>query len=163
MFALVLAFLWFRLRSPNEEALAMLMPEALKPELGKALDTIQICPPRPGQAALTWALGALGDWRAATRAEINRRGTAFRRALDSTNAWNTESVGAYFAYVCHPYRGISSAIVARRLATETGVLALPGTYFGTGAQDDHIRFAFANADSATIANLGERLARLGPA
>ncbi len=141
---------------PGHRLGAILMPEALKPELGKALDTIQICPPRPGQAALTWAIGALNDWRAATRAEINRRGSAFRRALASTNSWHVESVGAYFAYVRHPFPGKPSRDVVAALVQKHGVLCLPGTYFGPG-QDNHVRIAFANVDVPTIEALPGRL------
>jgi aspartate/methionine/tyrosine aminotransferase len=147
---------------PGHRIGAVKAPRALMPEIGKVLDCLQICPPRVGQTALTWAIPALAEWRETNRAVINDRALAFNAALASSG-WSISSIGAYFAYVCHPYRGVSSAVIARRLATEAGVLALPGTYFGTDAQNDHIRFAFANADKTTIADLGERLARLGPA
>jgi aspartate/methionine/tyrosine aminotransferase len=42
------------------------------------------------------------------------------------------------------------------LAKEAGVVCLPGVYFGAG-QEDHLRFAFANADAETIAKLEARL------
>jgi aspartate/methionine/tyrosine aminotransferase len=38
------------------------------------------------------------------------------------------------------------------------VLCLPGSYFGAG-QEGYLRFAFANADVATIALLKDRLGR----
>jgi aspartate/methionine/tyrosine aminotransferase len=50
--------------------------------------------------------------------------------------------------------------VARRLATEVGVLTVPGSYFGEN-QQRHLRMAFANADSATIGQLSTRLKALG--
>ena len=126
------------------------------PELEKALDTMIINPPRPSQAAVAWGIGNLQDWRAEARAEINRRGAACRAALDGLNDWRVSSLGAYFAYVRHPFPGTSSIRVAETLATSRGVLTLPGTYFGP-AQDTHIRIAFANAGVEVIAQLPERL------
>ncbi len=66
------------------------------------------------------------------------------------------SIGAYFAYVRHPFAGETAAAVAEKLAVERGVLALPGSYFGAG-QDTHLRMAFGNIDVAGIEELGERL------
>ena len=125
-------------------------------EIGKALDTVQICPPRPAQAALTWAIPAMRTWRSENRAEINRRADAFRSAFASLNDWHVASVGAYFAYVRHPYRGVPSRTVIERMAKERGVLGLPGSYFGP-EEDDHVRIAFANTGVDQIAELPARL------
>ncbi|MGZ5133286.1 MAG: aminotransferase class I/II-fold pyridoxal phosphate-dependent enzyme, partial [Caldimonas sp.] len=65
-------------------------------------------------------------------------------------------IGAYFAYVRHPFVELDSEQAARRLATEAGVLTVPGSFFGED-QQHHLRMAFANADAATIGRLGERL------
>jgi len=130
------------------------------PELEKALDTMIINPPRPSQAAIAWGIGNLSEWRAETRAEINRRGEACREALSGLTDWRVSSVGAYFAYVRHPFPGVSSIKVAEALATTRGVLTLPGAYFGPN-QDTHIRIAFANAGVEVIAQLPERLRGLG--
>ncbi len=129
-------------------------------EVEKALDTVQICPPRPGQQALAWGIGALGHWREQNRAELNLRGEAFRAAFKGLNAWRVESVGAYFAFVRHPFPGRPAREVAEQLAVERGVLALPGVYFGPG-QDDHLRIAFANVGADVIAELPGRLRGLG--
>ena len=129
---------------------------AIVPELEKALDTMVICPPRPAQAAVAWGIGALTAWRNDMRDEINRRGEACRAALAGANDWRVSSLGAYFAYVRHPFPGKTSIAVAEAMAMTRGVLALPGTYFGPN-QDTHIRIAFANADAEVIAKLPERL------
>jgi aspartate/methionine/tyrosine aminotransferase len=47
--------------------------------------------------------------------------------------------------------------VARRLADEQNVLALPGSMFGPG-QDSFLRLAFANAEASVMPALAERLA-----
>ena len=148
---------------PGHRLGAIMAPKPAIAEMAKAFDTIQICPPRPGQTAVTWALTGLDAWRAGNRVEINRRGAAFRAAMAKTNVqsnhekWEVASVGAYFAYLRHPFQGVPSWKVARELAMTRGVLALPGSYFGP-AQDDHMRFAFANVGVETIAELPERLA-----
>lgn len=37
--------------------------------------------------------------------------------------------GAFYAYVRHPYEGVSSEEVSRKLAVECGVVTLPGSFF----------------------------------
>ena len=128
-------------------------------ELEKALDTVIINPPRPSQAAVAWGIGNLAEWRKANRDEINARGAACRAVLEGLNDWRVSSLGAYFAYVRHPFPGVSSIAVAEALATRRGVLTLPGAYFGPG-QDTHIRIAFANAEVKVIAELPGRLGGL---
>jgi aspartate/methionine/tyrosine aminotransferase len=125
-------------------------------ELTKILDCIQICAARIGQRALAWGIEALADWREANRREMHRRAGAFRRALGQSPEWQVDSIGAYFAYVRHPFAGETAEAVAERLAVGRGVLALPGSYFGAG-QDTHLRMAFGNIDVAGIDELGGRL------
>ncbi|MCP8940651.1 aminotransferase [Alsobacter sp. SYSU M60028] len=126
-------------------------------EIAKVLDCMQICAARPGQAALAWAIPALAEWREANRQEIAARAAAFEAAVAAAPGWRVDSVGAYFAYLAHPFPGLAASRVGERLAAERGVLGLPGSYFGPG-QDTHLRIAFANADRARIALLPERLA-----
>ncbi|ALA20029.1 MULTISPECIES: aminotransferase [unclassified Chelatococcus] len=126
-------------------------------EITKVLDCLQICAPRTGQAALAWAIPALAAWRSANAEDINRRLAAFRAALAEVPEWGISSIGAYFAYLRHPFPGRRGRDVAERLAAERGVLALPGSYFGETA-DAHVRVAFANVEAEEIARLPERLA-----
>jgi aspartate/methionine/tyrosine aminotransferase len=142
---------------PGHRMGAVLGSPLVVAELGKALDTLQICPPRPPQAPLAWAIGALGDWRRDNAAEIARRAVAFRNAMAQAPDFRVEAVGAYFAYLCHPFEGVPSDAVARSLARECGILCLPGDYFGPG-QERQLRVAFANAGSDALAALGPRLA-----
>ncbi|MNV87301.1 hypothetical protein D3C71_1814170 [compost metagenome] len=71
--------------------------------------------------------------------------------------WKLQAIGAYFAYIRHPFADIDSQFVAEKLAKLAGVICLPGDYFGEG-QENYLRFAFANADAGTIRQLEERLA-----
>jgi len=125
----------------------------------KVLDCMHICPQRPGQAALAWAIGALPGWRDANRRTINARAAAMRQALLRLPGWRLDSLGAYFAYVRHPLAEIPAAQVAEGLAVHRGALCLPGSAFGPG-QDRHLRLAFANTDTGAIPQVAERLAGL---
>lgn len=129
-------------------------PEAMA-QILKVLDSVQICAARPAQEALTWAIPGLRDWRSEMRAIINSRIATFAGVVDHCPGWSISSIGAYFAYVRHPFDAPAERVVAA-LARERGVLGLPGSFFGPG-QEDHLRLAFANADEAAIATLPERL------
>ena len=142
---------------PGHRVGAMIADAAVTSQIAKVLDNLQICAPRAAQAALVWAIDALGEWREAARREIVERGAAFRRMLESVPGWRIDSAGAYFAYVRHPFPGTPALQIAERLASERGVLCLPGSYFGPD-QDGHLRIAIANVDRATIATLGARFA-----
>jgi aspartate/methionine/tyrosine aminotransferase len=142
---------------PGHRAGALVASDVLIADIAKILDTVQICAPRAPQLALPWAIDALADWRAANRAEISRRAAAFQRAIAALDGWSIGSIGAYFAYVAHPFAGESDARVCARLAAERGVLCLPGSYFGP-AQEGFLRIAFANVDAAAIGELPSRLA-----
>jgi len=141
---------------PGHRTGAITADAALVGEIAKILDCIQICPPRTSQAVLPWAIGALRDWREENRAEINRRAQVFRDALATLPEWRIESIGAYFAYLRHPFAEVQAQAVAEKLATERGVLCLPGSYFGPG-QQQHLRVAVANVGADVLATLPERL------
>lgn len=128
-------------------------------ELVKVLDCLHICPQRPAQAGLAWAIPALAAWRAGNREVINARAEAVRGAFQSLRDWRLESLGSYFAYVRHPFTGETAARVAERLAVERGVVGLPGSAFGPG-QEGHLRLAFASLDVEGIAGLAERVGGL---
>ena len=126
-------------------------------ELAKAIDTIQICPPRAAQIALASAVEGLRDWRAGNRAIMAARAEAFRAAMAPLNAWRIDALGTYFAYLRLPDGLADAEATAEMLAVERGLLGLPGSFFGPG-QDRHLRLAFANAEEAVIAAVPGRLA-----
>jgi len=125
-------------------------------QIAKIMDNLQICAPRAAQAAVAEALPLLAGWREENRQEIGRRADALKAVMRSVNGWKLDAIGAYFAFVRHPFPGKSSAEVAEKLAKQAGVICIPGAYFGE-SQQDYLRFAFANADVATIGLLEERL------
>jgi aspartate/methionine/tyrosine aminotransferase len=140
---------------PGHRIGAMIASENNAREIGKILDTLQICPQRAAQMALVPAIPELAVWREDNRREINVRAEAFRAAMAQGTGWQIASVGAYFSYVRHPYTA-DARVVAERLARERGVLLLPGVYFGDSS-GQFMRVAFANADRAKLAALPERL------
>lgn len=125
-------------------------------QVAKIMDNLQICPPRSAQAAVATALPLLTGWREENRREIARRVEGLRATMAGVPAWRIGAVGAYFAFIGHPFGETSSALVAEKLAKEAGILCLPGSYFGA-RQEGYLRFAFANADVGTIALLKDRL------
>jgi aspartate/methionine/tyrosine aminotransferase len=141
---------------PGHRTGAIAADAALVEQVAKILDCIQICAPRTAQAALPWAIESLREWRDENRSEINNRAQVFRQALAPLPEWRIASVGAYFAYLQHPFPEKTAQAVAEKLATERGVLCLPGSYFGPG-QEGHLRVAFANVGADVLAGLTERL------
>jgi aspartate/methionine/tyrosine aminotransferase len=140
---------------------ALVAGETAQADIAKVLDCLQICPPRAAQTAITWAIGALGQWRHEERAAINARAATFASAIASVPGWKLDQIGAYFAYVRHPFQGVDAIGVGEMLAKRWGLLALPGPYFGPG-QENHLRFAFANVDEPRIIEAVARLARVQP-
>ncbi|NVP55084.1 aminotransferase [Mycoplana rhizolycopersici] len=141
---------------PGHRLGAITAGPAVVEQVAKIMDNIQICPPRAAQIAVADALPLLGDWREENRQEIARRAQALRETMDGLNGWTVGALGAYFAFIRHPFAERSSAEVSERLAREAGVLCLPGSYFGPG-QEGYLRFAFANANATTIRLLRDRL------
>jgi aspartate/methionine/tyrosine aminotransferase len=127
-------------------------------QISKIMDNLQICAPRPPQAALAKAIPALDDWRRANALEISARSGALVEVMDGLPGWDIAAIGAYFAFVRHPFAGSSAHEAAHRLACEAGVITIPGSFFGKGLER-YLRVAFANADVATIGKLGARFGR----
>lgn len=125
-------------------------------EIAKVMDNMQICAPRAPQAAVAEALPLLADWRVGNRQEITRRAETLKSVMSTLPGWQIGAIGAYFAFVRHPYSDLSSTEVAERLARQAGVVTIPGSYFGEG-QEQYLRLAFANADVPSIALLQDRL------
>ncbi len=125
-------------------------------EIAKVMDNMQICAPRSAQIAVASALPVLADWRAGNRLEIARRADALRSAFSGLVGWEIAAIGAYFAFVRHPFEGRSSSEIAEELARKRGVVCIPGAYFGEG-QERYLRLAFANADVTSIGLLPDRL------
>jgi aspartate/methionine/tyrosine aminotransferase len=126
-------------------------------QVAKLMDTISICTARIAQDGALYALRHLLPWADGKRAMMAQRRAALLRVFESGNlGFELVSTGAYFAYLRHPFTGEPAAAVARRLAQDHGVLALPGTVFGPG-QDPYLRLAFANLEAERMGEVGDRL------
>ena len=141
---------------PGHRVAAITAGEPVVEAVAKIMDNVQICAPRAAQMALAKALPALADWRAENRAEIARRRVALIAAVAQNPDWQIGAIGAYFAFLRHPWPERTSLDVAQQLATQNGIITIPGRFFGAD-QDEWLRLAFANADAPTLATLADRL------
>jgi aspartate/methionine/tyrosine aminotransferase len=131
-------------------------------EVEKFLDTVSICANQLGQMAALWGMQNLRQWLGGERAEILARRAAVETHIAPLPGWDMLGVGAYFAYMRHPY-DMASDVLAKRLVTEASVLALPGTMFtpeGDGLGQQSLRIAFANIDAGGVRELARRLGSL---
>lgn len=129
-------------------------------EIEKAMDCVSICPPRLGQEAALYGLGNLLPWARRNTEGLKARADMLGDGLTRSNRWRLVSIGAYFAYVEHPFAGQRSTDVSKRLADEENLLTIPGDMFGTG-QERFVRLAFANVPDDRIPAVLERLERFG--
>jgi aspartate/methionine/tyrosine aminotransferase len=132
----------------------------LMAEIEKAMDCVSICPPRLGQEAALYGLKNLLPWARRNTEGLKARADLLGGGLQRSNRWRLVSIGAYFAYVEHPFAGQRSTEVSKRLADEENLLTIPGDMFGTG-QERFVRLAFANVADDKIPIVLERLERFG--
>lgn len=142
---------------PGHRLGAITAGEAMVAQVAKVMDNLQICAPRAAQAAVARAIPALSDWRHTNRAEITSRAEALKDVMSRLPKWEIQAIGAYFAYIRHPFADAGSELVAEKLARQAGIVCLPGAFFGE-RQENYLRFAFANADAPTLRLLEARLA-----
>ena len=143
---------------------AMTADAALLTEVEKFIDTVTICPNQLGQRAALWGMRNLRQWLVGERDEILDRRAAIEEGFPriAAKGWKLLGLGAYFAYVEHPF-AIASDELARRLVEEAGILLLPGTMFTPVGSEDgelQLRIAFANIDRAGIGRFFDRLENL---
>ncbi|KAA0971271.1 aminotransferase [Aureimonas fodinaquatilis] len=144
---------------PGHRLGAVTAGEAVIRQMAKVMDNLQICAPRAVQHAVAPLIPVLENWREQNRQEINRRASAMQSSIALVPGWKLNSIGAYFAFVRHPYPGRTSADVAQQLAKQLGLITLPGSYFGEEL-DDFLRLAFANVEVSPIQEACARLKSL---
>ena len=133
-------------------------------EIEKFLDTVSVCPNQLGQKAALWGLQNLSVWLANERHEILARRSAIIEHFPilADHGWQLLGVGAYFAYLKHPY-AIASDQLAKKFVDEASILTLPGTMFvpaGDESGKSQIRIAFANINVDDIKVLFNRIAQV---
>jgi len=143
---------------------AVIASEARLAQVEKFLDTVAICPSQLGQIGALWGLRNLAQWVAGERDEILTRRAAMTSGFRGLPDWTLLGCGAYFAYVEHPF-DLASDVLCKRLVTEQSLLMLPGTMFQPASAPEgkrQIRIAFANADTAGIGEMFNRLKAFHP-
>jgi len=127
-------------------------------EAMKLLDCVAICAPRIGQEAAHAGLTEAIDWRAEKVAAVADRQERFEQVMAGRpGGFELTSSGAYFGWVRHPFEGLASTDVVRRLLVDHSMLTIPGHAF-TGSDDGFIRFSFANLPLGDFDELEARLA-----
>lgn len=124
-------------------------------QLQKIMDNLQICAPRLAQHAVAAAMPRLKAWKEGNRILIDERRAAFCEIVKISPGWSIVLIGAYFAYLRHPFPHLTAMEVTARLAEAHGILMLPGTCFGEN-QQPYLRVAFANVGIDAIGRLANR-------
>lgn len=63
------------------------------------MDCLQICPARPAQVAVAWAIEGTRAWRKSVTLALLDRAKVFVGGVEGIEGWAVEVVGGYFAYV----------------------------------------------------------------
>lgn len=143
---------------PGYRVGAVVAGEAVGYEIMKLLDCVQISAPRIGQEAVVAGLTRSTDWRSEQVARIHRNLAVFRDVMAAEpGGFSLASSGAFFGWIRHPYVGLETAEVIKRLVLDHDVLAIPGTAF-TPTDERWIRFSYANLEPDQLHELGARLA-----
>ena len=125
-------------------------------ELEKVLDCVAICAPTISQGAALFGLNSLMQWKEQKLAQAREKAKALQQAFEHPQlSYRLLSVGAFFAYVRHPFAE-GAKTVAKRLAQRHDLLTLPGSMFGP-EQEQYLRLAFANADASLMPEVVARL------
>jgi aspartate/methionine/tyrosine aminotransferase len=125
-------------------------------ELEKILDCVAICAPTISQGAALFGLTSLAQWKDEKLKLAREKASALRQAFEHPELdYRLLSAGAFFAYIRHPFAE-DAKTVAKRLAQQHDLLALPGSMFGPG-QEQYLRLAFANAEARLMPDVVARL------
>ena len=137
-------------------------------EANTVLDCFQICAPRSAQLAIHPLLPNLRPFIRETAQALIHRHELFKSLLP--RGWKIGSQGAYYAFVEHPFKGVSALDVSKRLAIEGGIITLPINFFSPPAISTSpqlatvggrwIRFSVANIDDDKIRSVCQRLREL---
>ncbi len=142
---------------------ALVGSRQLHHEVTKVLDCVSICAPQISQHAALYGLQHEAAWKEQKRTLMYARAAAFREAIEHCSKnYQITAMGAYFAYLQHPFENSDSTTIARSLADTANILTLPGQMFGEN-QQRYLRIAFANVDQNLMPEIAARLGRHTPA
>lgn len=116
----------------------------------KVQDTMAVCQPRLTQQAVRFGCERLDAWTAANNVMVQRRHDLFVKEFNRPgNPFELVASGGFFAWVRHPWRGLSGRRAARRLVDEGNLICLPGEAFGPGLEP-YLRLALGNLPEAAV-------------
>ena len=141
---------------PGHRLGALIAGKEVINQMNKVMDNIQICASRPSQQAVGKFLNQLESFQKNKTEEIGEKSLYFNKIITSKTSWEVSSIGAFFAYVKHPFKSKLSSEISKRLATELGIISLPGNCFGIN-QDNYLRFSFGGLNYNQIEKIPERL------
>lgn len=146
---------------PGYRVGAVVAAPELNREILKLLDCVAICAPRIGQEAVLTGLTGAGSWRAERVAEIAQRRAGVGSALAARpGGFEVVSLGAFFAWVRHPFPDRPTLDVVRDLVLEHDTLVIPGTAF-LPEDRQMLRVSVGRVDEPAAARLADRLAAAG--
>ena len=122
----------------------------------KVQDTMAVCQPRLTQQAIRFGCDHLDAWVAGNAAMMQRRHDRFRDLFSrADNPFQMIASGSFFAWVKHPWPGLSGRDAAQRLVRDAHLLCLPGEAFGPGLAGS-LRLAFGNIHEEAMPSAIER-------
>lgn len=135
-------------------------------EMEKFLDSSTICPSQLGQLAALYGLNKLSNWVSNQRNKVNLKRNELIKCFRplQTKGWKLSGLGAYFAYLEHPF-DVDSKILSKLILEKLSILVVPGALFyekDSTNGDKFIRIAFANISVKEIKILFKRLESFQP-
>ncbi len=126
----------------------------------KIQDSMAVCQPRPAQLALQYGCCHLDGWIAEKTQQMQERHTVVTDCFGADiKGFELTASGSFFAWIKHPWVGMSGRQAARNLLDKAGIICLPGEAFGPGLEP-YLRLAFGNIETDQISELTQRLETL---
>ena len=126
----------------------------------KIQDSMAVCQPRPAQLALQYGCSHLDDWIAEKNQQMQQRHAAVSACFAAgIKGFELTASGSFFAWVKHPWGGMSGRQAARKLLDQAGIISLAGESFGPGLEP-YVRLAFGNIETEQMGELKQRLETL---
>ena len=110
----------------------------------KIQDSLVVCQPHPTQLALAYGCSNLDNWVAKNTTTMRQRHDRFKADfLAAKTNFELISSGSFFAWVKHPWHGLTGRQAAKRLVDEKNLICLPGETFGPSLET-YLRLSFGN-------------------
>ena len=139
----------------------VLAQKELMDQIIKVQDSVIICAPKISQFMVLYALRECSAWLKDKVSFIQTNASEFS-SLCSNNlkGFELSSCANFFAYIKHPFKGISAYDASIKVANQAKILTLPGSIFGPG-QENYLRLAFGNvSDPNKLSEVVKRLSFL---